>query len=82
MLFLFVIHPYDVGDMLLLGTESLRVKKISLLYTEMLRWNGERVFVPNPTLFTTQVTNLTRSKTKSETVRCVSTNHCINTLFS
>lgn len=70
MLFLFVIHPYDVGDMLLMDLEMMRVKKISLLYTELLRWNGERVFVPNPALSSAKLTNLTRSKTKTESCRC------------
>lgn len=71
MLFLFVIHPYDVGDLLLVDLEQVRVKKISLLYTELVRWNGERVFAPNTTLSATKVTNLTRSKTKAESMRQV-----------
>lgn len=42
MLFLFVEHAYDVGDNILLNSEIHRIKKITLLYTEMITLNGER----------------------------------------
>ncbi|KAG2492831.1 hypothetical protein HYH03_008986 [Edaphochlamys debaryana] len=71
MLFLFVIHPYDVGDCILVGVEMYRVKKISLLYTDMVRSNGERVYMPNTGLVLQNITNWTRSKTRQETCRLV-----------
>lgn len=54
MLFLFVTHPYDVGDCILVGVgaDMYRVKKISLLYTDLVKSNGERVYMPNTALIT------------------------------
>lgn len=40
MLFLFVEHAYDVGDNILINGEIYRVKKITLLYTELVQVNG------------------------------------------
>lgn len=37
MLFLFVTHPYDVGDVVMIDSQVMRVKKISLLTTEVVR---------------------------------------------
>ncbi len=37
MLFLFFEHPYDVGDMILVKGELMRVKRISLMYTDLVR---------------------------------------------
>lgn len=36
-LFLFFEHPYDVGDMILVKGELMRVKRISLMYTDLVR---------------------------------------------
>jgi len=69
MLFLFVEHPYDVGDTVLIKTELYRVKKISLLYTEFIQINGERIFIPNTDLMASIISNWTRTKTKTEFVR-------------
>ncbi|PNH03916.1 Mechanosensitive ion channel protein 9, partial [Tetrabaena socialis] len=71
MLFLFVTHPYDVGDCILVGsgTDMFRVKKISLLYTDMLTHAGEQVYMPNKELIGSSITNLTRTRTKREICR-------------
>ncbi len=37
MLFLFVEHAFDVGDLLLLDNENMRVKKIDLMYTVLVK---------------------------------------------
>ncbi|GFR52225.1 hypothetical protein Agub_g14676, partial [Astrephomene gubernaculifera] len=71
MLFLFITHPYDVGDCILVGADMYRVKKISLLFTDLVRANGERVYMPNTSLITQGITNWTRSKNKSESCRLV-----------
>ncbi|KXZ50163.1 hypothetical protein GPECTOR_17g799 [Gonium pectorale] len=55
----------------MIGTDMYRIKKISLLYTDMVRGNGERVYMPNTPLTSQNITNLTRSKTKSESCRLV-----------
>lgn len=37
-LFLFLEHPYDVGDNVLLAGELYTIKRIHLMYTEMVGW--------------------------------------------
>jgi small-conductance mechanosensitive channel len=49
--------------------DTYRVKKISLLYTDLTRPNGERVYIPNASLLSLGITNLTRSKNTSQSVR-------------
>ncbi|EFJ41662.1 hypothetical protein VOLCADRAFT_98375 [Volvox carteri f. nagariensis] len=71
MLFLFVTHPYDVGDCIVIGTDMYRVKKISLLYTDLVKYTGERVYMPNTSLIEEGIINWTRSKSKSESCRLV-----------
>ena len=36
-LFLFFEHPYDVGDMVYFNGDSMRVKRISLMYTDFVK---------------------------------------------
>ncbi|KXZ40868.1 hypothetical protein GPECTOR_1708g820 [Gonium pectorale] len=36
-LFLFFQHPYDVGDMIVLNGDAMRVKRISLMYTDFVK---------------------------------------------
>eukprot|EP00775_Hariotina_reticulata_P008975 gene8975-9150_t len=68
MLFLFVEHAYDVGDLLEVEVVQYRVKKIDLMYTLFVKGNGERIYYPNTRLITLPVTNLTRTATKGDKV--------------
>eukprot|EP00877_Chromochloris_zofingiensis_P004797 jgi/Chrzof1/14318/UNPLg00590.t1 len=67
-LFLFVAHPFDVGDALWLDNSQWRVKKIGLMTTELLKSNGDAVYYPNNRLRSAALTNLTRSSKRSDTV--------------
>ncbi|KAK9840563.1 hypothetical protein WJX81_001411 [Elliptochloris bilobata] len=65
-IFLFVVHPYDVGDCLLIegtgaGTGKFFVEEISLATTVMRRSDGTRHWYPNPKLVLLPILNLTRS---------------------
>lgn len=70
-IFLFVKHPYDVGDRVDIagptGVEFLIVEQISLLYTVFKRIDNMKVVqVPNIVLNTVWVENVTRSKAMKE----------------
>ena len=69
-IFVFVKHPYDVGDRVDLGVEQLVVEHISLLFTVFRRTAGANigrsVQIPNIVLNTLWVENISRSKAMSE----------------
>ncbi|KAL2265144.1 hypothetical protein VTJ83DRAFT_6244 [Remersonia thermophila] len=71
-IFLFVKHPYDVGDRVdIAGPEKqqLIVEKISLLYTVFTRIDKMQVVqVPNIVLNNQWIENVTRSKAMKETI--------------
>lgn len=68
-IFLFVKHPYDIGDRVDISTDQLTVEHISLLYTVFKRvTNGKIVQTPNIVLNNLWVENITRSKAMREQV--------------
>jgi hypothetical protein len=68
-IFLFVKHPYDIGDRVDILTQELTVEHIALLYTVFKRiTNGKTVQIPNIVLNTLWVENITRSKAMREQV--------------
>ncbi|KAI1519485.1 Mechanosensitive ion channel [Pyrenophora tritici-repentis] len=68
-IFLFVKHPYDIGDRIDIALDSLTVEHIALLYTVFKRvTNGKTVQIPNIVLNSLWVENVTRSKAMREQV--------------
>ena len=70
-IFLFVKHPYDIGDRVDLsdGEDRLTVEHISLLYTVFKRvQNGKLVQIPNIELNSLWVDNISRSKAMREQI--------------
>ncbi|WUR02684.1 mechanosensitive channel of small conductance (MscS1E) [Vairimorpha necatrix] len=65
LIFLFIIHPYDIGDRILVNLdnhiENLVVSELNVFSTVFLRWNGTCVYVPNSLLSTKLITNIRRS---------------------
>ncbi|KAK9829569.1 hypothetical protein WJX72_006541 [[Myrmecia] bisecta] len=66
--FLFVVHPFDVGDGVLVGQSQdyCVVEEIALLNTTLLRWDGARILYPNSKLNSDQLINVSRSANKGE----------------
>jgi hypothetical protein len=61
--FLFIKHPYDVGDYVIIDATELVVERISLLYTIFTRVQAAQVVqTPNIVLNSLWVDNVTRSK--------------------
>ncbi|KAF2280111.1 uncharacterized protein EI97DRAFT_491619 [Westerdykella ornata] len=67
--FLFVKHPFDIGDRVDIATDALTVEHISLLYTVFKRVaNGKMVQIPNIVLNNLWIENITRSKSMREQI--------------
>lgn len=68
-IFLFVKHPYDVGDRVDISDVHLIVEKISLLYTVFTRIDTMKIVqTPNIIINNLWIENVTRSKAMKETV--------------
>ena len=66
-IFLFVKHPFDVGDRVDIGDEQLVVERISLLFTVFKRIKTHKTTqVPNIVLNGVWIDNVTRSKAMRE----------------
>ncbi|KAH9258216.1 hypothetical protein BASA81_003265 [Batrachochytrium salamandrivorans] len=61
LVFMFFRHPYDVGDLLMYEGSYYSVRKIELLSTTLIRWNGEYSQIPNDKLAQIAICNLSRS---------------------
>lgn len=70
--FLFVDHPYDVGDRVLVSSLSeadpLQVHRINMLTTVFHRWNGQEVYAPNANLAMATIYNISRSAEQWERI--------------
>lgn len=73
--FLFIIHPYDIGDSIVLRNDAnfdeeeiLIVKHINIQTTLFQKWNGIEVRYLNHVISTSPITNLTRSKEQWEKI--------------
>lgn len=68
-IFLFIKHPYDVGDSVIIENSELVVERISLLYTVFTRVHTAReVHSPNAVLNSLWIDNITRSEIVKEQV--------------
>lgn len=73
--FLFVVHPFDVGDVLLIGEGSnaprYKVDQIDLHYTIFLAPNGSRTWYPNNKLMVTPFSNISASGERGDSIKFV-----------
>ncbi|GAB7339155.1 hypothetical protein MBLNU457_5820t1 [Dothideomycetes sp. NU457] len=71
-IFLFVKHPFDIGDRVDINTEQFTVDHISLLFTVFRRVTGSNVNrlvqIPNIVLNTLWIENISRSKAMTEQI--------------
>ncbi|KAK3433380.1 hypothetical protein EUGRSUZ_D00926 [Eucalyptus grandis] len=70
--FLFVMHPYDVGDRCEIDGVQMVVEEINILTTVFLRYDNHKIIYPNSTLATKAVGNYYRSPDMGDAVEfCV-----------
>ncbi|KAM7493508.1 hypothetical protein LguiB_028117 [Lonicera macranthoides] len=60
-IFVFVMHPFDVGDRCVIDGVQLIVEEMNILTTVFLRFDNEKVFYPNSVLATKAISNFYRS---------------------
>ncbi|KAF5786222.1 putative mechanosensitive ion channel MscS, LSM domain superfamily [Helianthus annuus] len=67
-IFLFVIHPFDVGDRCEIDGVQLIVEEMNIMNTIFLRGDNQKVYFPNNTLATRSIGNYYRSPDMVDTI--------------
>ncbi|CAA3007305.1 mechanosensitive ion channel 10-like [Olea europaea subsp. europaea] len=60
-IFLFVMHPFDVGDCCVIDGVQMMVEETNILTTVFLRFDNEKIYHPNSVLVTKPISNFYRS---------------------
>ncbi|KAK4598981.1 hypothetical protein RGQ29_009179 [Quercus rubra] len=60
-IFVFVMHPFDVGDRCVIDGVQMMVEEMNILTTVFLKLNNEKVYYPNSVLATKPISNYYRS---------------------
>ncbi|GAB2276514.1 hypothetical protein Dimus_011234 [Dionaea muscipula] len=60
-IFVFVMHPFDVGDRCVIDGNKMLVEEMNILTTVFLKWDKEKVYYPNSILCTKAIGNFFRS---------------------
>nr|XP_043626266.1 mechanosensitive ion channel protein 10-like isoform X2 [Erigeron canadensis] len=67
-IFVFVMHPFDVGDRCVVDGVQVVVEEVNILTTVFLRYDNEKIFYPNSILATKAISNFNRSPEMSDSV--------------
>ncbi|XP_058213549.1 mechanosensitive ion channel protein 10-like [Rhododendron vialii] len=67
-IFVFVMHPFDVGDRCVIDGVQLVVEEMNILTTIFLRYDNEKISYPNSVLATKPISNFYRSPEMSDSV--------------
>lgn len=67
-IFVFVMHPFDVGDRCVIDGVQMIVEEMNILTTIFLRYDGEKIAYPNSILATKAISNFNRSPEMSDFV--------------
>ncbi|XP_056166960.1 mechanosensitive ion channel protein 10-like [Syzygium oleosum] len=67
-IFVFVMHPFDVGDRCVIDGVQMAVEEMNILTTVFVRNDGEMIFYPNSVLSTKPISNFYRSPNMSDSV--------------
>ncbi|KAK1417030.1 hypothetical protein QVD17_26152 [Tagetes erecta] len=60
-IFVFVMHPFDVGDRCVIDGVQMIVEEMNILTTVFLRYDKEKIYYPNSVLSTKAISNFFRS---------------------
>ncbi|GAA0161843.1 ion channel [Lithospermum erythrorhizon] len=67
-IFVFVMHPFDVGDRCVVGGVQMIVEEMNILTTVFLRYDNEKIYYPNSVLATKPISNFYRSPDMGDSV--------------
>lgn len=62
-------HPFTIGDQVMIGNQEGRVENVRVSDTQILTYAGERVFIPNRTVFSNPIINYTSTPSQRIEVR-------------
>ncbi|KAA8521260.1 hypothetical protein F0562_011903 [Nyssa sinensis] len=60
-IFVFVMHPFDIGDRCVIDGVQMVVEEMNILTTVFLRYDMEKIYYPNSVLLTKPISNFYRS---------------------
>ncbi|XAR70720.1 hypothetical protein NMG60_11027681 [Bertholletia excelsa] len=60
-IFVFVMHPFDIGDRCVIDGVQMVVEEMNILSTVFLRYDMEKIYYPNSVLLTKPISNFYRS---------------------
>ncbi|KAA8520340.1 hypothetical protein F0562_014596 [Nyssa sinensis] len=66
--FVFVMHPFDVGDRCVIDGVQMNVEEMNILNTVFLRFDKEKIYYPNSVLLTKPISNFRRSPDMADSV--------------
>ncbi|PON87490.1 Mechanosensitive ion channel [Trema orientale] len=66
--FVFVMHPFDVGDRCVVDGVQMIVEEMNILTTVFLRYDNEKIYYPNSVLLTKPISNFRRSPDMADSV--------------
>jgi hypothetical protein len=69
MMFLFITHPYDAGDFILIDGNMLLVHNMGIMGTVFISGDGQTIYAPTTVLMTKLITNVRRSGSMGETIK-------------
>ncbi|XP_024536127.1 mechanosensitive ion channel protein 5 [Selaginella moellendorffii] len=67
-IFLFVMHPYDVGDRCVIDGVQMIVEEMNILTTVFLRYDNEKIYYPNSVLASKPISNYYRSPDMTDAI--------------
>ncbi|XP_056691621.1 mechanosensitive ion channel protein 10-like [Spinacia oleracea] len=67
-IFVFVMHPFDVGDRCVIDGVQMTVEEMNILTTLFLRYDNEKISYPNSVLATKPISNFYRSPEMNDSV--------------
>ncbi|PAN25267.1 hypothetical protein PAHAL_4G287900 [Panicum hallii] len=68
LIFVFIMHPFDVGDRCVIDGTQMTVEEMNILTTVFLKNDNEKVYYPNSVLSTKAISNFYRSPNMYETI--------------
>ncbi|XP_060207772.1 mechanosensitive ion channel protein 10-like [Lycium barbarum] len=82
-IFVFVVHPFDIGDRCVIDGVQLIVEEMNILTTVFLRYDNEKIYYPNAVLITKSISNFYRSPEMGDAISFnIDTNTSMDTIIA
>ncbi|CAL0313085.1 unnamed protein product [Lupinus luteus] len=67
-IFVFVMHPFDIGDRCVIDGVQMIVEEMNILTTVFLKYDNEKIYYPNAVLLSKPISNFYRSPEMSDAI--------------